>query len=757
MLDDDLMKEVIQELITESNEGLDQMEGDLLAMERNEHDDDAIARIFRVIHAIKGSSGSIGFDKLSKLAHHGESALDKVRSNELEATPELITLVFKMMDGLRAIFVHVEATGDEGDTDYTELQNAFDNYTPNGDIEKKEEEEATTSNPSPKEEGWGLYEDDKTTPPVSTALKPTTDQTPPPPAHIEAGKSITDASASIRVDVKQLDTLMNMIGELVLTRNQIIQQTSSMGDDFLKSTAQRLNSITTELQQNMMKTRMQPVGNAWTKFPRIVRDMAGDLGKKIRLEMDGQETELDRTLIDAIRDPLIHIVRNSVDHGIESPQVREANGKSSEGILTLSAYHESGQVNIEISDDGGGINVGKVKEKAVTAGILTQDKADKMDDREAANFVFHAGFSTADQVSNVSGRGVGMDVVRSNVERIGGSVELTSSLGKGTNIKIKIPLTLAIIPGLLISSGNERFAIPQMSLLELVRLNGANAIKGIEDLCGKPVYRMRGDILPIVFLNKELGLPERPKQKNIEDEELNLIILQSDGKTFGLVVDEINDSEEIVVKPLGRQLQGLSCYAGATIMGDGRIALILDIQGIAHISHAITNTSGQDSSKNNAHDDATSSEKDTLLMFIAGKTSRMALPLALVSRIEEIKREKIQSIRKRMAVQYRGKILRLFDIADIIPNLEKVDITENETIQLIVYSAGEESVGIIVSEILDIIEHDRNLTQNTETEGISGSFDYDDKIIEMLDVEAVMRIANPEMFEDPNSPKQIAG
>src|SRR5882724_331444 len=393
----------------------------------------------------------------------------------------------------------------------------------------------------------------------------------------QASKSAVSES-SIRVDVVLLDRLMNLVGELVLARNQILQHTQGVQDAGLVASGQRLNLITSELQEGVMKTRMQPIGNIWSKFPRTVRDVAMSCGKSVRIEMEGKETELDKTIIEAIKDPLTHLVRNSVDHGIETPDKRVQAGKTEEGLLLLRAYHEGGQVNIEIRDDGAGLDTEKIKQKAVQRQLITAEQAVRMSEHEACNLIFLPGFSTAEAVTNVSGRGVGMDVVKTNIEKIGGTVEVQTRAGAGTTVKMKIPLTLAIIPALLVTSGGERFAIPQVNLLELVRIEEQNVAKSLERVQGAPVYRLRGQLLPLVNLSEELGLE---KDKANEDEGVNIVVVQADARHFGLVVDRVTDTEEIVVKPLNKQLKSIHAFAGATILGDGRVALILDVRGLA--------------------------------------------------------------------------------------------------------------------------------------------------------------------------------
>lgn len=756
-MDDDFLKEIINELINEANEGLDQLEQDLLALEEDHEDKDVINRIFRTIHTIKGSSGAVGFNKIQNLAHKGETLLDLVRSDVVIVTPELISAQLELMDALRENFADLEANGVENDVDYSELEDklhamANPDATPSEDKESAEsssDPEETPESPESIEENEPIDQDsteeveveDKTEETPNVAKK----DTPPAKKKAESAPSKTIKESFIKVDVKQLDSLMNMVGELVLARNQIIQQSSSLSDDsLLVGAAQRLNIITSDLQQNMMKTRMQPVESAWTKFPRVVRDLCRDLNKNINLVMEGKETELDRSLIEAIKDPLMHIIRNSCDHGAETKEERAQTSKPDAVSLILRAYHESGLVVIEIIDDGRGVNIEKVKAKAVRNGVITQAQSDAMGEREAANLIFNPGLSTAEQVSNVSGRGVGMDVVKSNIEKIGGSVDLQSEWGKGTNLKIKIPLTLAIIPALIVTSAGERFAIPQMSLLELVRLDGDDVEKSLETVCGTPVYRLRGNLLPLVYLNEQLKLQHSDRDEDGNLKPVNIVVLQAEGVSFGLVVDEINDSEEIVVKPLSKHLKDIACFAGATIMGDGKVALILDTLGIAHTSQVLVNAASEEMLQANQQSTTENGHTETLLLFRLGESSRMAIQLSKVSRIEEFPRDQIQIIRHQSVIQYRDQILTLVDLANYVHGLENVYYNEQETVQVIVYSVGEQSIGIIVSEILDIVEHPLDVGTQADTQGIIGSYTINDYITEVINAEEIMTMVDPQ-------------
>lgn len=551
-----------------------------------------------------------------------------------------------------------------------------------------------------------------------------------------AGSSVADNN--IRVDVGLLDVLMNLVGELVLARNQILQYTATQTDASFATTTQRLNLITSELQEGVMKTRLQPIGNIWNKFPRVVRDLAVACGKKIAIEITGKETEMDKTIIEAIKDPLTHLVRNSADHGIELPEVRLQRGKPAEGRIHLRAYHEGGQVNIEISDDGAGIDPAKLKLRAQERGLITGEQAARMNEREAINLIFLPGFSTAEKVTNISGRGVGMDVVRTNIEKIGGTLDIQSTLGAGSTIKIKIPLTLAIIPALLITSGGERFAIPQVSLLELVRLENEQARASIELIHGVPVYRLRGKLLPLVYLNKELRIGgDRPT--TMDEKPVNIVVLRSDERQFGLVVDAINDTEEIVVKPLGKQLKGLKTYSGATIMGDGKVALILDVTGLAQQAGVVSTVRDRSHTEAETQTREEAQDRQTLLLFTLGTHGRMAMPLAQVARLEEITADSIERAGQQEVVQYRGQIMPLLRLSEIF-HYNDQNTPATDLLPVIVYSGQTRSIGLVVDQIVDIVEEAVTNQHNSQRQGVLGTAIIQQRVTELLDVPAIIQV-----------------
>lgn len=708
----DEMDEVVKEFLVESHEGLDRLDRDLVSLEQHPRDGELLAAVFRCIHTIKGTCGFLGFSKLEEVSHVGESLLSLLRDGKLELTPAITSALLKLVDAVRQILASIESSGAEGDGDYAALVRLLGDLSSNRSSGPSPAPAAPLAAPSASPSGGPAVEA------CETAV--------PRPA--KGGVS----DGTIRVDVGLLDTLMNLVGELVLARNQILQLRATVSDPALSASSQRLNLITTELQESVMKTRMQPIGSIWSKFPRVVRDLAVACGKQVRVEMEGRETELDRTIIEAIKDPLTHILRNSVDHGIESPRDRVAAGKPAEGRLVLRAHHEGGQVNIEISDDGAGINVERVKRTAVERGLVSAEQAIRMSAREAFLLIFAPGFSTAEQVTNVSGRGVGMDVVRTNIEKIGGSVDVQSVPGAGTTLKIRIPLTLAIIPALVVSAGGERFAIPQASLVELVRLEGHKR-RAIETIYGAPVYRLRGNLLPLVYLGRELGLPGDATPAG---EVVNIVVLQADDRHFGLVVDGIGDTEEIVVKPLAKQLKSISAFAGATIMGDGRIALILDVMGIAQracVVAAVRERARGDLA-GGAHDGA--GARQTLLLFGLGGERRVAMPLSVVSRLEDLPSSSIERAGDLEVVQYRGEIMPLIRLSRLLGAGEG---DPKERIQVVVHSDGRRRVGLVVDHILDIVEETLSVQRMGARGGICGSAVIQQRVTELLDLDGILR------------------
>jgi two-component system chemotaxis sensor kinase CheA len=561
-----------------------------------------------------------------------------------------------------------------------------------------------------------------------------------PPSH----RSVVDSS--VRVDVELLDSLMRMVGELVLARNQLISQldegTDTAKDSSLDRSAQRLSLVTSELQEQVMKTRMQPVDAVWSKMPRVVRDLAKQCGRIVRLDMEGRETELDRSVLEAIKDPLTHLVRNAVDHGIETPETRKAAGKSPEGLLRLRAYHEAGQVHLEIIDDGAGIDPQTIAAKALERGLISQTQLAGMTPREIMHLIFLPGFSTAEKVTNVSGRGVGMDVVKTRIEAIGGSVDVTSRVGAGSVFRLTIPLTLAIIPALTIGCSQRRYAVPQVSVLELVRLSGEHARGGIELISGAPVYRLRDMLLPLVRLDEQLGLVHAGDPADT-DRGGFIVVLHAEQQRFGLVVDDVLDTQEIVVKPLGRHLKGIAAYAGATILGDGSVVLILDAATLARRSNVMAGAQ----SAAVVEGESTETTVDPVLVVEVSGDRRAAIPLEMVTRLEEIEAGSIERVGEREVVQYRGHIMPLIRLSTLLGayNTDPGDGTTT-SVQMVVYTRGERSVGFVVERILDIASERLGTRSDIDDHALVGSIVVGDKVVELLDMESAVLAADPHFY-----------
>jgi two-component system chemotaxis sensor kinase CheA len=747
------MDELVKDFLVESNENLDRLDQELVKLESDPHSKDLLSSIFRTIHTVKGSCGFLGFAKLEKVAHAGENLLAKLREGKLMLTLEITSALLAMVDAVRNMLTEIQSTERDGDADYldlianlTELQQVSAEAVLNKkalQLQAAKVEKQTNRAPSAKQ-----ADVEAAGPPIPAAREskpssaPGVAKAPEAESQGESHPRNTPAE-TIRVDVNLLDRVMNLVGELVLTRNQITQFAGRQTDVIFLNSVQQLNLLTSELQEEVTRTRMQPISNVFDKFPRVVRDVATGCGKQVQIEMEGEETELDKSLLEAIKDPLTHIVRNSVDHGIEMPEQRLARGKRREGRLVLRARHEGGQVIVEISDDGAGIDSTRIKNKALERGLITTQQATRMSEREVLNLVFLPGLSTAEKVTNLSGRGVGMDVVKTNVEKVNGSVDIQSQLGIGTTIKIKIPLTLAIVPVLIVRSSGKRFAIPQVNLIELVRIELGGARTGVEMVHGAPVYRLRGRLLPLVYLDRELQLV---RQAEIEAEAVNIVVLQADDRQFGLVVDEINDTEEIVVKPLSRQLKGIDTYSGATIMGDGKVALILDILGLARRASIVSELRERTLGEKDEQIEEKTGEKQTFILFEGPDHSRMALPLSTLARLEEFPIAQLENSGGEWVTQYRGQILPLIRLSRVLEerreHLRHVDVrpsSDSGPIQVLVLNEEGRSFGLVVEQILDIVQDRADVTSPATRAGVLYAAVIGNRVTELLDIPAILR------------------
>jgi two-component system chemotaxis sensor kinase CheA len=710
------MDDLLADFLTETNESLADLDVALVKLERNPGDEATLALIFRLVHTIKGTCGFLGLPRLERVAHAAENVLGRVRDKLLQVTPDTVSQILFALDRIKAIVAGLEATGAEPAGDDEKLVAALDA------IFEGRSPPAPAAAPAP-----------LPTPAPASAEAP-----PPEPLHQEpqqdapAGETHAGAQ-TIRVGVDVLEDLMTLVSELVLTRNQLLQTARSQESPAFAVPLQRLSHITSDLQEGVMKTRMQPIGNAWNKLPRLVRDLARDLGKKIELTMLGADTELDRQVLELIKDPLTHMVRNSADHGLESTEARRAAGKPETGRVTLNAYHEGGHIIIEIADDGAGLPTARIRAKAVSQGLVTEAELASMSEAQIQRFILRPGFSTAAAVTAVSGRGVGMDVVKSNIERIGGTIELKSVAGQGTTFTIKIPLTLAIVSALIVEAGGERFAIPQISVVELVRARGATqnadaeagADNVIERINDTPVLRLRDRLLPLVRLTELLHLGDAASHGAEQaDTGAYIVVAQVGAASLGIIVDRVFDTEEIVVKPVAPILRHITMFSGNTILGDGSVIMILDPNGIARAT-GIAGVSGdaraaERAARERLADQRQSDAPVAMLLFRAGGAAPMAVPLGLVARLEDIARERVEFSAGQPVTQYRGRLMPL------VPLSGHIDPARARHAVLVFSDdqGGAEatrSMGLVVDEIIDVVEEHLRMELTGDRPGLLGT------------------------------------
>ena len=767
------MDDLLSEFLTETAESLDVVDVELVRFESNPSDKATLNNIFRLVHTIKGTCGFIGLPRLESIAHAGETLLGKFRDGALPVTPAAVTLVLASIDRIKSLLAHlaaeqVEPVGDDRDL-IAQLERASEGKldsvaaapAPAPVVAAAPPPPVVVAEPTPEPaEGQGPWDPDQgrflRLGEVSLADLEAAFLNAEGPEQQEAKPAVTAVAAiaapvaehddekkgaiggnSIRVNVDVLESLMTMVSELVLTRNQLMQILRNSADSEFKAPLQRLSGVTAELQEAVMKTRMQPIGSAWKKLPRIVRDASQDLRKKIDLVMEGEATELDRQVLELIKDPLTHMIRNSCDHGVETPEVRLAAGKSETGTITLKAYHEGGHIIIEVGDDGAGLNTERIRQKAIEKGVIDGMEAMAMTDAQVHRLIFAPGFSTAAKVTNISGRGVGMDVVKTNVELIGGTIDLRSRFGHGSTLIIKIPLTLAIISALIVGVDEHRFALPQLSVVELVRA-GSRLEHRIEMINTTRVLRLRDRLLPLVSLSDVLGLmvDDRP-----DDRSACIVVMQVGETRFGLIVDEVFDTEEIVVKPLSKRLGAMGEYSGATILGDGAVIMILDPNGIsksvANVERSV-NRLLDEQTRAAAAAAASVQQGDTrmsLLLFSAGGAEPRACPLSLVTRLEEIDASTFEMTSRGLVVQYRGRLMPLAAAGG--------DIRREGRQPMLVFSQGTAVVGLAVDAILDIVEDALDIQLSGENPGVLGTAVLKGKSTEIIDVGYYLSQAEP--------------
>lgn len=742
------MDELLREFLTETNESLDVVDVELVRFEQDPNNAKILGNIFRLVHTIKGTCGFLGLPRLATLAHAAESLMGKFRDG-LPVTADAVTLILATIDRIKEILDAIEKSESEPQGSDDDLIGKLD------DMGVPRAAAAPAAAPAPVTVGSLTYQvlerplkpGEVSLDELERAFRETPGPAPAEPRRRASDKeeevSAKNGNHSIRVNVDTLEHLMTMVSELVLTRNQLLEMSRRQEDSEFKAPLQRLSNVTAELQDSVMKTRMQPVGNAWQKLPRIVRDLSSELGKQIELEIHGAETELDRQVLDRIRDPLTHMVRNSADHGLEKPEERVASGKPRTGTIRLTAYHEGGQIIIEVADDGRGLDTKRIKEIALANRLTTEADLATMTEAQIHRFVFAPGFSTAAKVTNVSGRGVGMDVVHTNIDQIGGSVDVKSIAGEGSVFTIKIPLTLAIVSALIIESSGERFAIPQLAVTELVRVKD-NSDHRIEHIKDTPVLRLRNRLLPLVHLGKLLNIDSRPDR---ETESGFIVVMQIGSHSFGVVVDGVFHTEEIVVKPMATLLRHIPVFSGNTILGDGSVIMIIDPNGVAQ---SIGSAVAQHASAAEIQTAAPERPRTSVLVFRAGSPHPKAVPLSLVTRLEEIDVRTIELANGRDLVQYRGQLMPLIRMTDAIR------IKEDGTQPLLVFSDGARSMALVVDEIVDIVDDYLDIQPVGDGAGIVGSAVIKGQATEIVDVAHFMPLAFADWFRRSSTNKNAA-
>jgi two-component system chemotaxis sensor kinase CheA len=790
------MDDLLREFLTETSESLDTVDNQLVKFEQEPNNAKILDNIFRLVHTIKGTCGFLGLPRLEALAHAGETLMSKFRDG-MPVTAGAVTVILASIDRIKEILSGLEATEAEpegtdrdlidkleamveqgmaamaagaaaatapvaeapplvpeapampqgslidqtlertlrpGEVSLDELERAFRETAIEAPVPVAQAE--VKAEPAPAAEAPA--------PAAKEAVKETAKEAKPAREKVAIKKSMADegasdgdrvANQSIRVNVDTLEHLMTMVSELVLTRNQLLEISRRNEDTEFKVPLQRLSNVTAELQEGVMKTRMQPIGNAWQKLPRIVRDLSGELGKQIELEMHGADTELDRQVLDLIKDPLTHMVRNSADHGLETPAERTANGKGEQGTIRLSAYHEGGHIIICIADNGRGLNTDKIKAKAISSGLATEAELEKMSEAQIHKFIFAPGFSTAAAITSVSGRGVGMDVVRTNIDQIGGTIDIKSVAGEGSSVTIKIPLTLAIVSALIVEAAGDRFAIPQLAVVELVRAR-ANSEHRIERIKDTAVLRLRNKLLPLIHLKKLLKIDDGA----VSDPENGFIVVTQVGsQTFGIVVDGVFHTEEIVVKPMSTKLRHIDMFSGNTILGDGAVIMIIDPNGIAKALGAAGSSAHDMANENGAHQIGSGEQTTSLLVFRAGSSQPKAVPLGLVTRLEELPADKIEFSNGRYMVQYREQLMPLVA-------MESVTIASQGAQPILVFSDDGRSMGLVVDEIIDIVEERLNIEVGGSSSGILGSAVIKGLATEVIDVGHFLPMAFADWF-----------
>lgn len=753
------MDELLSDFLTETTEHIEGAENQLIDFEQDPTNEDLLASIFRLLHTIKGTASFLGLDRLSEIAHGAETVISEVRDG-VPPTDKTVTVVLAAIDRIKQILGQVAEHGSEPPGDDEDIKSLLRENLPSKAGEAKSEPEQAASKPEGGEEATAASDAaDAATAEAPAAPEAKAEEPKPAPAAAKAsekspakakpapsrqGKSDGEANKaqeSIRVTVETIEQIMQLVSELVLTRNQLLELTRQKEEDGLKGPMQRLSALTTDLQDAVMRARMQPVGRLYANLPRLIRELASELGKKINLVTAGADTELDRQLIEVMRDPLTHLIRNCADHGLETPDERLEAGKPEVGQIRVSAAHEAGQITIAIEDDGRGLNIDKLKAKALSKGLMTEAELEQASEQEICQLIFEPGFSTAAEVTNVSGRGVGMDVVRSNLEAIGGSVSLKSKWGAGCTFSLRIPLTLAIAPALIVVVGEQRYALPQHAVVEAVGL-GSQSRHRIERLQNALVLKLREEVIPVVDLTRILNVGETVDDSNVDREDQLVVIMRVGVQTFGVIVDAVADVQEIVVKPMSSTLAHLKTFTGHTILGDGSVVLIIDPAGAAQL---LGIEKIDDKKRDAARISEARSEKRRYVAFMAGHGAPKVIPLSLISRIEMVSASSIEVVNGRYVLQRDDGLMPIVQVGGAM------GWEAEQSYPILIVSSGSKTMGLLVDEIADIFEEDLRFELEENSSEVIGTAVYNDKAVELLDTAYYMQQAYPEPRSRPAS------
>ena len=737
--------EILTEFALEAREILDQLDSDFVLLEASPTDKKLIGNIFRGLHTLKGSSGFFSFKRLEKISHAGESLLGKIRDGQLSLDIHKSNVLLQMIDVLRIIIESIEKNKAEPAGEDALLISAIGNLARGNDQ---------------------IVNDNASQPLVADVIQPMPDV-----VINSADLSDTEVSTNlsnidhvntpsvpesqenntpVRINLDTLDKLMNLASEMVLARNRLLPFADNSADLQFTNTVHSIDLLTLELQERMMKMRMQSISHVWSKFPRLIRDAANQTNKKVTLIQNGADTEIDRSLLDAIRDPLMHIIRNSVDHSIEEPDVRIRKGKSDTGQIILNASHQNGMILIEVSDDGAGINLELIKRRAIERKLISPEIATQLSKSELIDLIFQPGFSTKESVSNLSGRGVGMDVVKTNITNIGGTIDITSEPDMGTQIQLKIPLTLAIIPALFITCADQVFAIPENRIIELVKLSPTSQADEFQNFHGIPVFKLRNQLLPLIYLDKVLELKAATSTL---DDDIYIVLLQSGSTYFGLAVASVDNIQDIVVKPLGGTLNDIPYFAGATIMGNGRVSLILDIDNIALHS----GFSKQDLSTLNKEKQLDTNppiEMMGILVFEIAGLERMAIPLDRLRHIDILDTDQTQMQGDKEVIYLNKELFYVIQLNQFVNGADTQHFSKSKHVPALTCVSNQRLYSLVVEHVVEIIQVPKQLIESaTPQKGIEGYAIWNDQVINILDLDEILLMYN--MQDSDIYPKTI--